>query len=306
MYRTPRATITFGDVFDADWFYALYLRGDAAPLDPEDNTGLRWRRSRDVKRSHWRESQSIKGDHALSHGRRARAILLSDPCEIESVVDGRAGERLVMASIAPWTDQADNLLRERRIRDFRRHLLPPDSEMFSDGGVVYLGRLFAVAPECLRGRSAKKPEEYRLVALTDEAQVNLEVAWNAYAVRRGPLAVRDGARKLAALVTAGADSVALRALDDGPDTLPHEVQVAVDALQGALDIAWDLEGRRLNDVSDLHDKVRRDGADDTEVAAECDSIEHALAELAAASGRARDLLAAARGHGRENTESITA
>src|ERR1035437_4240327 len=79
-YRPPATGehFGFGDLLTAEWFHAAYLRRDAVTLEP----GPVGRGNRAT----WQQATPIPGqDGLLAHGSPFPVVLLSDPCETESV-----------------------------------------------------------------------------------------------------------------------------------------------------------------------------------------------------------------------------
>lgn len=262
MYRTPAPDerLGFGDVLEADWLFDLYLRHDAVALEPQQRRGAggvvfipravapqREREpGKDVIASH-----AEFGDAAIGFGNPRRAIVLTDDCEMETLQgrngDGRPRGRIMLAAVrrASPTEIA-----EVRASNFGLFALPPDDAVAFDGGVVELQRAFSVSLPSLLGGTRPR----RLVALDAEAQGNLSVRWCAHATRHGPMVAADGARKLAGIMSAaGHDEVLadIRELRREPDQ--HHL-AAAEHLVGALALAWAIEGRVLDQVSDAWER----------------------------------------------------
>jgi hypothetical protein len=274
MYAKPAGPPGFGDILDADWFHAAYIRRDAVSLA----AGPALRGGGQT----WQEAEPAHSrDTLLAHGRRVRAILLNDPCEIDSVLGHRGGSRLLVAGVAEWSPEATSWLEAGRLRDFRRHLLPPADGF--EGGVVQFSSLFLVVDRCVQ-------DARRLWSLDRRAQVNLEVAWEAYAVRRGPKAVADNSRKLAAILTAPGDEVIGRDVLADPGLESPEATAAKTAINEALEAAWEIEGGRLNDVADTVELLLQGSYSEPELRRETEarrsSLRDAFLELRAAADAA--------------------
>lgn len=287
MYRSPAAVVQFGDLLSADWFHSAYVRKDARSL----MAGPAGRRGANT----WVEADPAPGnDLLLAHGRPMPVVVLSDPCEIESVLKHRGGNRLLVAGITEWDERAAALHRENRMRDFRRHLLPP-ADGYA-GGVVHFGALFMVVDKAVG-------DARRDWSLERAAQVNLEVAWEAYAVRRGPRAVADNTRKLAAVLTALGDHVIAGDVMEGLAPVAEAADAARAAIEEALGVAWDIEGALLNDVSDtLEVTIRGEHSPDElgAIAAERqDALRNALQRLAVSAAQAAIMLGGQPGEGPE-------
>jgi hypothetical protein len=171
-----------------------------------------------------------------------RAILLSDNCAVDSVLlvdraKRRARGRLLFAPILV-ADAA-------RIKSLQVHAafgkfpLPErehekDGDIEFDGGVVDLARCFMAD-----GRAVEK--DTRVLGLTDEAAEDLEIAWHAYALRRGPLTTTHNVNKLAQQ---------LGGVDAGN---------RVEKIEATLALAWRLEGSlRAAANSRVHDPANTD------------------------------------------------
>lgn len=278
MYKPATPTAGFGDILSAAWFHSAYVRRDATPLEVGPVLG-------GGKRT-WRESTpAASRDLLLAHGRPTTVVLLSDPCEIESVLTDRGGKRLLVAGITEWNSEADRWHAEGRQRDFRRHLFPPADGY--GGGVVQFTALFQVVAACIA-------QAQRDWSLDRGAQINLEAAWEAYAVRRGPRAVADNARKLGALLTADGDDVIAGDVIAGSAPMEQGAVKVQSLVEEVLDIAWDIEGALLNDVSDTLELGTKGALSEVEFKARTDArrtaLRDAFATLRDASARAADSL----------------
>lgn len=160
-----------------------------------------------------------------------RAILLSDSCAIDTALgverDGRRVHgRLLFAPIVPASDLQLESLTNRPI--FGRFPMLKNGRL--SGAVAELRHCFMVDARDVR-------KEDRIVALTDEGAEELETAWDAWALRRGPLVIEHNMQKLASTLN-----------DGGVDTSDQDA--AVGTVEQALVAAWRLEGGALRAAAD--------------------------------------------------------
>lgn len=242
MYTEPAGELAFGDIFSAAWFFDAYLRRDAVPLvEFQVHGGARaWRRA----------AVSQDRDIVFAHGQQRNAILVADDCEIETIIRRRGRSRLTFAAVEQLPTNATEADRALATRAFRRFPLPP-TEGFS-GGVVEFQQLFAVSVDAVqRGEDGLDP---RVLRLDREARLELEMRWNAFAVRRGPLTHLDNSEKFARMLTASGDADRLERLHAREED-PEEEHVALaKSLVAALNAAWELEGAVMNDVAAAYER----------------------------------------------------
>jgi hypothetical protein len=269
LYAKPADHLSFGDIFAGDWFFDAYLRRDAVPLVQfQSKAGRGWKAA----------APSQDRDALFAHGQQRHAILISDDCEIETILRRGGRSRVVFAAIErlPLSQSAAEEALETRA--FRRFPLPPDGAY--SGGIVEFQQLFAMAVDGVR----MEGQDPRLTRLDDEARLQFEMRWNAYSSRRGPLAHIDNAEKLARLLSAAGDTVRFDRLATGEEK-PDDAHVTIaKAVAEALGAAWIIEGARLNEVAEAYE--RKDSADATRAA-----LAEAFKELAARSQRVSALLA---------------
>lgn len=271
MYTPAAGPLSFGDIFSAQWFFDAYLQRDAVPLvEFQEKGGARaWRRA----------TASVERDLVFAHGQQANAVLLGDDCEIETIRRRRGRNRLILAAVQPLPQKPTEAQRALETRAFRRFPLPP-SEMFA-GGIVEFQQLFAVGVDGVEaGTDAIDP---RILSLDGSARLELEMRWNAYSVRRGPLTHLDNAEKLARLLSANGDADLFQRLHErtvDPDAAHVECARSIVA---ALNSAWEIEGGAMNAMADAYE--RRDGPD----ASRADLVSH-FKKLAARAQRAAALL----------------
>ena len=243
MYVTPSGDVEFGDVFSAEWLFDVHVRGDAVPLKPFDcPAGKR----RPAVTGYAKAQPTSNRDLVLAHGQPRRAIVVSDSCEVESVLIRRRRGRLIFAAVDAWPGDAAEADKALTSGNFRRHPLPP-ADGFA-GGVALFESLFAVGHDAVTASA----DHSRVARLDDDAVVDLEIRWNAYSTRRGPRTHADNARKLAVLLSADGDAAALDSLLDPESGVePDSLDVAAANLVAqTLTAAWDIEGRVLNAMAD--------------------------------------------------------
>lgn len=168
---------------------------------------------------------TMKGDEPM------RAILLSDSCAIDTALGLERGRRpqgrLLFAPIVPATKETVEALDDEPL--FGRFPL--------EAAPGKLGWATAELRDCFMVDARDVRIEDRILTLNAEAAADLEVSWDACALRRGPLAVSHNIAKLAsALAGEGGD--------------PEEQAKAVEKIEEMLLIAWRLEGGLLRAVAD--------------------------------------------------------
>lgn len=272
---SERDHILFGDVFSAGWMHDVFLREDAIALGPFTRGGgvTCYAPVDPAKR---RQSQEL----ILAHGRPAQAVILSDDCEIESVLVRRGRGRVLFAAVGPWPEDgaaAEDLMRTTA---FYRHPLRPDGAYA--GGVVDLRRLFMVDARAISASD-------RDVCLGEGLRARLEQRWAAFAGRRGPLAHLSGAQKLARVIEAAGDSDRLESLNEGTAAVDPATVEASRATAVALSHAWELEGALVNGADLAHEEV----SDGSELVSDMASRLRELAELAGTAAALLDGLKAA-------------
>jgi hypothetical protein len=270
VYESATGALAFGDVFSAKWFFDAYLRRDAVPLVAfqERAGGQAWRAA----------APSGARDLVFAHGQQRKAVLLGDDCEIETMLRRSGRSRVIFAAIEelpPDAMEAENLLQTRA---FRRFPLPPGDGF--TGGIVDFQQLFAMNVDGVQaGEDGIDP---RLVSLDAETKLLLEMRWNAFAVRRGPLTHLDNAEKFARLLTADGDGDRLDRLHRRVED-PVELDAEIGrALIAALNAAWEVEGAVLNRMAEAYERKEAPDATRREIA-------EALEKLASRAQRAAAL-----------------
>jgi hypothetical protein len=273
MYVPAEGQLEFGDIFSARWFFDAYLRRDAVPLvEFQGRGGSRaWRRA----------EPSSSRDLVFTHGQQRAALLLSDDCEIETILRRGGRSRLVFAAVEQLPVDASDATKALESRAFRRFGLRR-ADAFA-GGIVEFQQLFAVSSDAVL--KADDGIDPRVARLNPEARLQLEMRWNAYAVRRGPLTHLDNAEKLARLLSSDGDAEKLRALTARSEDPTPDHQAAALAIVAAMNAAWDIEGAVFNKLGEAYERG-------DEASAIRNEIVENLRGLAAKTQRAAALLAA--------------
>jgi hypothetical protein len=253
VYREPGdSPISFGDIFESTHLIDVHVRADAKALGGGNMPrAFAEKISRALGRGITEPSEHVAvyspaleqhADrfHVLGQGANmkldvpVRALLLSDSCAIDTALgvqrDGRRVHgRLLFAPVVPASDEQLDSLEQTPI--FGRFPLAKSKRLWStsalggssgddlpSGAVAELRHCFMVDARDVR-------LDDRILVLTEDGTEDLEAAWNAFALRRGPLVIEHNVHKLA--LALGADSAAAS---------------AIDAVEQALISAWRLEG----------------------------------------------------------------
>ncbi len=269
----PGSPLLFGDIFSPSWLFDAVVNNDAVRLGEVNmRGGNRGYQPLPVT------TTATNKDFILAHGDACRAVLLADDCEIETCLVRRGGRgRLLFAAITSWPADETEAAQTRALTTFRRHPFAPGEHF--DGGIVELGRLFAVNGRALISLG----EGDRVARLSDQGRAQLEQRWAAFATRRGPLAAIDNATKLARLIDARDDAARLDLLLSG-DALPREATIeTAKSVARTFAQAWKTEGEVMQGIADAHE-ARQPGLD--KVA----ELEEALRTLALLASTAADSL----------------
>ncbi len=215
-------------------------------------------------------SEDFAGNRAyvLGRGTRHYAILITDNCLVDTALgQGReAGSpkgRLLFAPITPAAEKDLGTV------SFGRFDLPAGDTV--SAGIAELRKCFMVD-----ARDVAAVKDARLAALTPEFAEELEVRWNAFAARRGPLAATRNADKMVGVLTRRRDL-------EGPT----EDDVAVGrAVAEVLAQAWRLEGRDLEAVAGAF-------SDNADGRSALEALERSLRRLSDQAAKAADALAGA-------------
>lgn len=245
MYRAPAERISFGDIFEAHHLIDVHASSETRPLGGKPlprpaavklagANNLTLKDAGDkipvftpaVDQHPDRFDALARGGNVKQEGKK-RAILLTDSCAVDTaLVVGRAGRRtrgrLLFAPITPPGDD-DNMASLRSRPQFGRFPLPDHD---AGPGIVELRHCFMVDVRDVHAGD-------RVLALDDETAEELEIAWSAYALRRGPLATEHNVTKLASIVTSE----------------PSELD-PVEMIEETLNAAWRIEGRYLREAAE--------------------------------------------------------
>lgn len=286
MYRVlPEGQrLGFGDVISAAWLYDLYLRHDAIALKWEEGPGGK----RFLKNAAPDPQRAAGKDHVLSHadpdgtlgsGDPRRAIILTDDCEMEAFAKRRTSSGRVLFAAIRTASQTE-IEQAQTADNYRRFALPADDAIGFSGGIVEFQRTFSVSLPSLTQTPAVHS---RQVGLAPEVQVELAQRLCAHVTRHGPLVALKESEKLAMMLTAQGDPVAVadfKARKRAPE--PAHTEIAL-ALTGALTEAWSLEHGPLNFVADAWERGDPPAASVAEVRAQLqlarDAFDNALQVL---------------------------
>jgi hypothetical protein len=275
MYRPPasKTPLLFGDIFSPDWLYDAAINKDAVRLGEFNARGG----MRAYQPLPAEGASPGNKDFILAHGERCRAVILADDCEIETCLVRRGGRgRLLFAAITPWPTDPNEVEQVQNGTTFRRHPLEPGEHF--DGGVVELGRLFAVNGRALTSLGSTD----RVACMANEARAALEQRWAAFATRRGPLAAVDNATKLAHLLDAGDDPARIDQLVAGNAAPGGSTLETAKSVARAFTQAWKTEGEVMQGIADAHE-ARQSGHGEV---AELEDALRALADMASAAADA--------------------
>lgn len=291
-YQQPADDVGFGDIFSAHFLLDLFAREDTTllgggtlPANLTPKLGKWLGGELDAEEAvvlSVRLPPKQTDRYALAHASLGPpeprlAILVSDSClAATALAQGRQKRspsgRLLFAPVNPvdeetWQPLVDNI-------DFERMALPPIEGV--DGHLVAeLRHVFMVDAVHLH-----RHLELRVASCNAALAESLEEYWNGYATRRGPLSYERNLLKLAWLLS-GAQG----------DHIQEQMQQRVDLLAAALDLAWQLEGADLEDISDVEETVRVSGANVAEdLPAVRDTLIGRLEELAQAAAEAAHAL----------------
>jgi hypothetical protein len=264
-YRDHEDDVVFGDIFEAEFLRDIFVREDTTlmgggllPGHLGRKVGV-WMNAElgqediDLFSPAFQPKQETR--FALAHAsflpdaQAHQAILVSDSCvTATALAQGREGRRvagrLLFAPLSSVSAEQWQGLVETE--DFERFPLP-DDERLPAGSVAEFSDCFMVD-----ARDIKKHVDSRVASLSRPLVGELAVHWTAYSTRRGPRAYERNTLKLAWLLSGGGRPTA-------------EAENAADAIAGALDLAFELEGSDLEDVSAAEESVRLAGGNASEL-----------------------------------------
>lgn len=256
MYRVLGASdrLGFGDVISAPWLFDLYLRHDAVALAERDRGGSRtWfeQPGTRAEREAGKDGVLSHADHALGSGDRRQAIILTDDCEMESLLSKNSSGRILLAAVRVATSAELEAALARST--YRRFALPPDDASGFAGGIVELQRIYSVS---LPSLAQNPPVHERVVSLDAEAQARLSQSLCAHATRHGPIVAARESAKLAMLMTANGDEDVIALFKArGSKKVPDSEHAAIaESITRCLSDAWQLEGRVLDEVSEAWER----------------------------------------------------
>jgi hypothetical protein len=260
VYVEPRSEVSFGDIFAVEFLHDVHLRADAVLMG-----------TRDIPAKHggglaYGPGYARNREFVLAHGAPYRSVLVTDNCVIDTNLSqgrgkGRPTGRLLFAPVIAADDDA------MTTRSFGRFPLPAGGPNLPQA-VVELRRCYMVD-----SRDVADHVSRRVASLGDEVAEDLEVRWNAFAARRGPLASARQSEKLCGLLARARG-----------DEAPNEVELAIGrAVAEAFATAWRVEGNALEAVGAAFD-------DEAEGAAELDELRVQLRALAQDATRAAEAL----------------
>ena len=260
MYTAPGEQLSFGDIYEADWLFDVYVRTDSAAMFRRSVQGLKdpvWVVRGSATRQ---ENEPIRveatmqpDDVVLTVGTLRMGVVLTDDCEIASLSGARPDGwdprgRILMAGI-----RSD----DGKVRDDLElgiHPLPPDQQSAFPGGLVDFNRLYEVQTKSL----VAPPDDHlrKVASLTPDAKYQLGERLGGHLLRQGPMAAEVGARKLSRLLTAGDDAARLHALGAGDpeDWGSSQEEARVAGIVTVLSEAWFL-GRLFDLVDDLAERT---------------------------------------------------
>jgi len=250
VYRVPGDPISFGDIFEGEHLIDVYAKLETRPLGGGDTPRITTERIlKKFNRPLTGSSEAVpvyspalpplkESFHALAFGGDRikqdgplRAILLSDGCAIDTALGIERGRRpqgrLLFAPIGSANDAEIAKLEERPL--FGRFPLPKDPKLF-DGGIAELRDCFMVDARDVH-------TQHRILTLSPEAADDLEAAWDACALRRGPHVVEHNIAKLAQALA-------------GEEGNAGDQADVVEMIARTLISAWRLEGGLLRAAAD--------------------------------------------------------
>ena len=260
VYTTPAERISFGDIFQSDHLIDVHVGAEARALGGKPlqrTTVAKIARGNNLElidsgdplpvlspaMSQHPDSFAVlaRGSN-MKHPGPNRAILLADSCAADTalVVDRqgrRSRGRLLFAPVVvPGPDDDIERLADQPV--FGRFPLAKLDAVFPDGAIVELRYCFMADVRDIHAVD-------RILALTKVAAEDLEVAWSAVALRRGPLATGHVLRKLAEIT------------DGDPPASERPARM----LKDVMNVAWRIEGGSLADAAESPaldpDKVAR-------------------------------------------------
>lgn len=260
MYTAAEEQLSFGDIYEAEWLFDVYVRADAAAMFRRSVQGLKdpvWvvrGSATRLENEHIKVEATMEADDVvLTVGTLRMGIVLTDDCEIASLAGAREDGwdprgRILMAGI-----RSD----DGRVRDDLElgiHRLLADDRVAFPGGLVDFNRLYEVQTKSLVDPPGDRLR--KVASLSQDAKYELGERFAGHLLRQGPMAAEVGARKLSRLLTAGDDAARFQALGAGDpeDWGAIEEEGRVAGIVKVLSEAWFL-GRLFDLVDDLAERT---------------------------------------------------
>jgi hypothetical protein len=246
-YTRPTGEIKFGDIFEADYLFDVFVRADSAAIPGYEVPAQLAEAFGKKVVGHPLPPQPFDlhspafptrsgQDFVRAHGGKRRAVIMSDNCTIATAFgyDERSqAKKAGRLLFAPLVDASEKEI-EAVVKQagYGRFSFEPSG--FFAGGVVELRRAFMVDLRAIQ------PEQRVARPDPDLAEL-LEVRWSAYAARRGPDVFNRNAHKLKSLLSRPGE----------PDADDEEAAARV---ADVLSVAWRLEGDSLEEAASAWDK----------------------------------------------------
>jgi hypothetical protein len=258
VYLAPGAELAFGDIFQAEWLFDVYVRADSKALYKSSTRGFSPNVVPWIERGTptGNENEPVKvaatmeaDDVVLTFGTLRMGIVVTDDCELETLAgrDGREpGGRALMAGLRRDDGRPIDDL------DLGLHRLPAHDDF--PGALVDFDRLYAVQTKSLVRVDAERPVR-KVLSLDSDAKDELAQRFAGHLVRQGPVAGEGAARKLSRLLTARDDVAAYRALASDAANWGHPTYAeATETVADVIEEAWFL-GRLSDEVDDLAERT---------------------------------------------------
>jgi hypothetical protein len=229
-YVEPSAEASFGDIFEASFLHDVFLQEDAVQLGARDLP------ARQGGGRAYAAAFPGARPFVLGRGGPHRSVLITDNCAVDTAlgqgrVDPKPKGRLLFA---PLIEAEGN---ELQTESFGRFPMPRLPDVLP-AGIAELRRCFMVD-----SRAVAQHVDYRVASLGEVAAEALEIRWNAYSSRRGPLAAVRTAAKVAELL----------ARKRGADEADQAERDLGRKLAELLTLAWRLEGEDVAQAADAYD-----------------------------------------------------
>ena len=255
LFRTPTAgeepLYRFGDIVEAPWLVALYLRDDARRIQrigPDRSGGEKMVLMPLGEPLPDNERNNLVLAHVedlvAAHGLTRRGMILSDDCEIATRQrEGRGRIRLAAVADLPTEPaQLNDVL--TNVGAFDRMVVRETLEPNGMGFKIDFPMTFSLAaPDLQKTTVALRPASAAV-------RMTILAWWCAQSTRHGPKVAEDGVEKLAKLIEANGDPSEIKRLRQRREHPAGAFKQATDPLLEMLALAWSLEGPLLDRVSD--------------------------------------------------------